>query len=104
MNIEEERKAFELILESEIGLSSRRLVSGDYQSFGAAIGFQSWLAAKAHAEEMAKPVVECWQAMSDEWRVVYPGTHNDVFPDKRFATEAEATKRLELGGYRVVGE
>lgn len=54
MSIEEERKAFEVEQAKRYPGVCLQLVNGSYWNSYVESAFQGWLAAKAHAEEMAR--------------------------------------------------
>ena len=84
MNIEEERKAFVKACCNDNNIKK---------------GFDVWLAAKAHAAEMAKPVIRIHETMGDEWGLYLPSHHR--------ALEVKQTRELAIqwakeNGYRVI--
>ena len=87
MNIEEERRAFDK-------WRKECMESGD---------FPSWIAAKAHAEEMAKPTCVIFQTMVDTHTIKYFDQGRPI-EERGFKTEAEAIKWAKNFGYRVVEE
>lgn len=64
-------------------------------------GFTIWIAAKQHAVEMAKPVVQLHETMGDKWGLYLPSHHRALeVKDNREQAEAWAKEN----GYRVVEE
>jgi hypothetical protein len=123
MNIEEERKAFEATMikviadkahalygegasRAVVEESARKHIAGlDEEESLFSVHFAMWLAAKAHAEEMAKPACNVWETMSNEWRACDAGEYRDILGErKHHATRAAAVAYAEQHGYRVVEE
>jgi hypothetical protein len=101
MNLEQERKAFEVFYEKEATSAYSEpdlgFKDGDYRCAIASRAFKVWLAAKAHAVEMAKPTCEVYHlttgwAVDPICREHYEG----------FASKEKAIEWAVENGYRVV--
>lgn len=111
MNIEEERKAFEKAIPLKEGLVWYPS-HGSYMAWLPALNahanrangeFASWLKAKLHAQEMAKPVAEIYERMDDRYWAVKEGTRNNICENgSTFVCYADAHKLAVERGYRVI--
>jgi hypothetical protein len=97
MNIEEERKAFEIDQVKRHPSCDLRRWAEAYRSNIVEAAFQSWLAAKEHAAEMAKPTATVKQSIQTGWWVYY-----DVYQRGEFKSKEAAEKWLNDRGYRVI--
>lgn len=93
MNIEEERKAFEAQEKCNTDMVN------ELYSPGVQNRWVGWLAAKAHAAEMAKPVIRIHETMGYKWGLYLPSHHR--------ALEVKQTRELaeawaKDNGYRVI--
>lgn len=99
MCAEEERDAFESYqYRQHPGCDLRRWADA-YRSNIVEAAWQSWLAAKAHAAEMAKPTGRVSQGRMGDWWIEY-----DVYQCGGFLTAYDAMDWLTSNGYRVVSE
>lgn len=105
MNIEEERKVFIETLKPTLieyfgcGAFAEGFDKDTFDAPGVQFFFEGWLAAKAHAEEMAKPVGRVKESISTGWWVYY-----DVYQYGGLESKNAAEKWLIDRGYRVVEE
>lgn len=88
MDIEEERKAFDIYEEEQLKKDQWWMYGFD--------AFEVWLAAKVHAAEMAKPV-RIASDYTDQWFAFQPSWKGPVF-----ASESDAIQWAKDNGYRVI--
>lgn len=103
MNIDEERKAFEIACPLPEGV---RIENPDYHNAYKEMQFGIWCKAKAHAAEMAKVEVSISETLMSGWMVYLiskQGTFDGVIASD-FGNKFDAKTWAIGNGYRVIEE